>query len=191
MTVPLRSFYGDHGPVVAIWDGACGKCHTCQKGLPARCVAPLVLGEDPDRWSEREVADVVNEEELRAIADAVWAVGLLIEWRKLSPVVGFVGNVPSRDVVAAAVGVLSSPVDRRADVVIALDGDLAAASLQVRRGGAIGSTSTPTKLPSYTAMVQRELEVLIPSDVLEAFALADLNTVVSTALRTVSQSHAS
>jgi hypothetical protein len=191
VTVPLRSYLSDHGPVVAIWDGACGKCHPCKQGLPARCAAPLEPGTDLDRWHERAVAEVVDDQALCAVADAVWAVGLLIEWRELSPVVRAVGNVPSREVVAAAVKPLSSPVDRRADVVIALDGDLAAASLQVRRGGAIGATCEPTKLPSYTAMVQRELEVLIPSDVLEAFALADLDGVIATALRTVSQSHAS
>lgn len=190
MTVPLKSYEGDHGPVLAIWDGACGKCHPCQQGLPARCVAPLEPGTDVDRWHARPIAEVVDEQALRAVADAVWAVGLLIEWRELSPVVRFIGNVPSREVVAAAVRPLSSPVDRRADVVIALDGDLAAASLQVRRGGAIGATCEPTALPSYTAMVQRELEVLIPSDVLEAFALADLDDVVAIALHAASTSHA-
>jgi hypothetical protein len=190
MTITLRSHMGVEGPVVAMWDAACGKCHPCHQGLPGRCFAPLPAGTDVLRWHERAVAEVIDDDALCSIADAVWVVGLLIEWRELSPVVTFVGDAHSHDAVAAAIQALSSPFDRRADVVIALDGDLAAASKQVRRGGAIGTVCYPTKLPSYTAIVQRELDVLVPSDLLEAFALADFEAIVKAVRQSVGRSHA-
>ena len=174
-----------------MWDAACGQCHPCQQGLPGRCAAPLSAGTDAVRWHERAWTETVEDDALRCVADAVWVVGLLIEWRELSPVVAFVGDVHSRDTIEAAIRALSSPFDRRADVVIALDGDLRAASKQVSRGGAIGTLCHPETLPSYTAMVQRELEVLVPDDLLEAFALVDLDAAIAAARQSVGRSHAS
>jgi len=50
----------------------------------------------------------------------------------------------------------------RADLVLAADGDLAAAAKLVRRGGAIAALADPTARPSVTTLVQRELELLQP-----------------------------
>jgi hypothetical protein len=63
---------------------------------------------------------------------------------------------------------------QRADVVLALDGDLAAAIRQVRRGGAIGSYGPRLSRPAIVTMVQREIELLVPRDLVEAFGRLDL-----------------
>ena len=53
----------------------------------------------------------------------------------------------------------------RADVVLAADGDLAAAARLVRRGGAVATTTAARgPRPSVTTLVQRELELLAPRD---------------------------
>lgn len=59
----------------------------------------------------------------------------------------------------------------RADLVLAADGDLAAAAKLVRRGGAIAAVgggrrgpATAAPRPSVTTLVQRELELLRPRD---------------------------
>jgi hypothetical protein len=56
----------------------------------------------------------------------------------------------------------------RADVVLAADGDLEAAARQVRRGGAIAAVVPPTGHPSVTTVVQRELALPSPRDLVQA-----------------------
>lgn len=70
----------------------------------------------------------------------------------------------------------------RADLVLAADGDLAAAARLVRRGGAIATTTAaPGPRPSVTTLVQRELELLAPHDLVRGAlvcALAPISPVV-------------
>ena len=189
MRVALRLDEGQHLPSLAMWDAACGRCHPCQRGLPARCVAPLPVSDDVDRWHARAVGEPAGRAALAYLADAVRAVALLIAWRELRPVVALQGDSRSRDTVAAAIAPLSSLVQRRADVVLALDGDLAQASLAVRRGGAVGSIIEPVSLPTYKAIVQRELEVLAPIDLLEAFTQIDIPRISRIAQATPCEQH--
>lgn len=56
----------------------------------------------------------------------------------------------------------------RADVVIAADGDLARAARLVRRGGVIAAVVAPTTRPTVTTIVQRELSLPSPRDLVQA-----------------------
>lgn len=55
----------------------------------------------------------------------------------------------------------------RADVVIAADGDLARAARLVRRGGVIAAVVAPTTRPTVTTIVQRELSLPSPRDLVQ------------------------
>lgn len=181
MTFVLRSAVTGSGPTLALWDGACGRCRPCQLGQPGRCATPLPPGDDASRWRVRGVDRVVEPAALPLVGAAVKAVALLAGWRGLRPVVELCGDAPTRDAVVAAVTPLADPDRQRPHVVLALDGDLNRASRIVRRGGAVGALPAPRTLPAYTAMVQRELEVLVPGDPLDAFALVDLPGVLAAA----------
>jgi hypothetical protein len=56
----------------------------------------------------------------------------------------------------------------RADVVIAADGDLARAARLVRRGGVIATVVPPLSRPTVTTIVQRELSLPSPRDLVQA-----------------------
>jgi threonine dehydrogenase-like Zn-dependent dehydrogenase len=76
----------------------------------------------------------------------------------------------------------------RADLVLAADGDLVRAARLVRRGGAIAATATtadgdggrPTR-PSITTLVQRELELLTPRDLVRGALACALPVLIATA----------
>ena len=64
---------------------------------------------------------------------------------------------------------------QRADVVITFDGDLLRAAKSVRRGSFIGAVRTVTQMPAPTPRAQRELDILIPRDIVEALMTMDLS----------------
>jgi hypothetical protein len=53
-----------------------------------------------------------------------------------------------------------SGAPRRPDVVIAADGDLAAAEPYVRSGGVLGALVAPETMPTFVRLVQRELRIV-------------------------------
>lgn len=85
------------------------------------------------------------------------------ELRRTAPgVLGPLTDEAARDRLAAL-----SP-SGRADVVIAADGDLARAARLVRRGGVISTVASPTTRPTVTTIVQRELSLPSPRDLVQA-----------------------
>jgi hypothetical protein len=180
------------GDTLRVWDPACGECAPCRAGLRALCDRPA------GAWRARPLPAGFPDPALRFLDPAARGVDALVAAGLPAPAVAVCGEGEVARAVALVVGrsgaravaVADGAADvrtlfahaggaGRADLALALDGDLAAAARLVRRGGAVASLVPPRTLPSVTALVQRELELVGPRDPVEALLAARLDELVN------------
>jgi len=169
MDVSLRMRRAVHGSVLA--DHSCGECEACTAGSTLWCVAPTDEG--------RDLTPEVPEDRLADVAHALLAVAALREAPTPATVLALGDADGATAVLARALSsgrVVVAPDAKtarddladeptgRAAVVVA-GADARAAVRAVRRGGHVCVPDATALLPSVTELVQREVTLVGPRDV--------------------------
>ena len=190
-------------------------CHSCRHGLRDHCLDPgdgeereEVIWLEPDRevdlgaWSRvlvaadllqhsgrgsARVALIGSGNGLELTRATLAASGVDVRAADTSDVQGDSREDVRR--VAAGLRFGDGAEGRPPDIVLAVDGDLGLSARLVRRGGAIGALGDVTTRVSMSALVQRELEVLMTRDVSSTAATSPLCRVIAGAERAARPGH--